>query len=135
MFFRISVSITNKGSLNPPKLRPFLCPIVKKWAPLCSPINSPSFALYLYFFAVSTRASFFILRILKLLCLLEIFIIFPLLGFNFCCKNSGKLTFPIKQSPWESFFLAVVNFCLEAIERTSDLFKCPIGNIIFSSCF
>ena len=53
--------------------------------------------------------------------LLEILTTIPFFIFNFCCKNSGSLTFPTKHRPCESFFSAVTRSCSLAINLTSFL--------------
>ena len=57
--------------------------------------------------------------------------ILPSFGFNFWLKNSGRLIFPIKQSPWESLLSAVTNPTSLAIFLTSFFLRPPIGNITF----
>src|SRR5690606_36106313 len=57
----------------------------------------------------------------------------PPFGANFCCRNSGSLTFPIQHNPCESRFSAVIRFCSEALFLTSDFNNSPIGTSDFDS--
>jgi len=52
---------------------------------------------------------------------------------SFFSRNSFIETFPIKQSPWLSFLWAFGSHAFSAISRTSDLRRCPMGNIAFES--